>query len=267
MSTFLISAKFSNKPIKTKPHTHDVHQIILVTKGSATLYVNSKSYKLYPGSLALISRLENHFVVQSSDDYSRYELQISPEIINYSKSNTLALSLLSDRPEGHKNVLNLSHDSLVLLFEAIINEFNNSSPFKDEMLNLYLQKLIIDLYRQSPDSFNRENSGAESIVRDIQLMFENDLSTSYTLAGLSKRFHISTHHLAHVFKRVTGYSVFGYLKALRMARAKTLLSESTFTVSEVASECGYRDISNFGRDFKEESGCSPREYRKTIAGI
>ncbi len=65
-----------------------------------------------------------------------------------------------------------------------------------------------------------------------------------------------------VFKAMTGMSPSEYITALRMARAKDLLAETSSTVAEIAYLTGYRDGPYFQRVFKLCEGVTPGEYRR-----
>ena len=45
---------------------------------------------------------------------------------------------------------------------------------------------------------------------------------------------------------------------------KRLLLNPKISVCEIASRCGYENMSNFSAMFKREVGISPNEYRKTV---
>ena len=68
------------------------------------------------------------------------------------------------------------------------------------------------------------------------------------------------------FKMLTGKTFSSYQRTLRISRASTLLSETGRAVTEVCFESGYKNLSNFNRAFLEETGMTPRDYRK-VSGI
>ena len=47
----------------------------------------------------------------------------------------------------------------------------------------------------------------------------------------------------------------------RIENAKTLLSQTDMTVTEISRECGYSSYNYFVRQFRSSEGCSPSEYR------
>ncbi|MBL8991764.1 MAG: helix-turn-helix transcriptional regulator, partial [Spirochaetia bacterium] len=52
----------------------------------------------------------------------------------------------------------------------------------------------------------------------------------------------------------------------RIRQAKTLLSTSAFSVTEIAAECGFADRNYFSAAFRKETGQTPKEYRLKNSG-
>ena len=52
-----------------------------------------------------------------------------------------------------------------------------------------------------------------------------------------------------------------YLRLCRITAAKKLLASSDMPVSRIAASCGFSDHSNFSREFRQETGISPTEFR------
>lgn len=73
---------------------------------------------------------------------------------------------------------------------------------------------------------------------------------------------ISLSYLEHIFHRETGSSITKYMNALRIQKAKTLLTNENALIKEVASSVGFEDPDYFCRVFKRSAGCTPKEYRK-----
>lgn len=69
-------------------------------------------------------------------------------------------------------------------------------------------------------------------------------------------------HLARVFKRGTGQSVFEYVREIRVSQAKTLLLNPALTLTQIAERCGFHSLSFFSRTFRQQAGMSPSQYRQ-----
>jgi AraC-like DNA-binding protein len=68
------------------------------------------------------------------------------------------------------------------------------------------------------------------------------------------------------FRKCTGRTLPMYLNEIRLGIAARLLQETDLRVSEVASECGFTNLSNFNRRFYTCKQMTPMAFRRKIAG-
>ena len=66
MRSQIQSVKFSDTPISGIPHYHHCHQLLFVTRGHATILLNSKEFLLSSGEILLLSRFEQHSIQDAS---------------------------------------------------------------------------------------------------------------------------------------------------------------------------------------------------------
>lgn len=257
MDKTFCSAYFSRDISKKSSHFHDCHQIILILNGEVEVCVNGETEIAKSGSLLLFNRFENHSLSVLSAEYERFVLRISPV-------DNKMLSLLQNRPHGFKNLLDVSDDVLTFkrLFENIAFESSSDKKMAAEMTELFVNELLISIYRRIPEStffFDEENF---KIVHDVQKRFEKNYSAHYTLSSLAREFNTSASSLSHQFKKITGSSVMEYLLFCRIAAAKNLLIKTSLNIAEIVDACGFSDNSNFSRTFKKLTGISPMQFRK-----
>lgn len=88
---------------------------------------------------------------------------------------------------------------------------------------------------------------------------------SVSLTECAEHAGLSMHHFLRLFHEVHGVTPHQYLARRRICVAKQLLEETQSSLSEIAVEVGFGGVSAFGRMFKQEVGCSPSHYRKTIS--
>ena len=67
------------------------------------------------------------------------------------------------------------------------------------------------------------------------------------------------------FKRATGQNFSDLVRKLRLAHARRLLERSDMAISTICYEVGFSNLSNFNRQFLNETGATPREYRSRTA--
>ncbi|MCB0841233.1 MAG: helix-turn-helix transcriptional regulator, partial [Bacteroidetes bacterium] len=63
------------------------------------------------------------------------------------------------------------------------------------------------------------------------------------------------------FKKNTAKTFSQFLNEIRIGHACKLLTEENYPVAEVAYLCGFKNISNFNRRFKDIMGYTPTEYQ------
>ncbi len=83
-----------------------------------------------------------------------------------------------------------------------------------------------------------------------------------TIVEAARSVGLSRRQFAELFRKVTGQSWRQYVLGLRLKHATELLAGTDRSVSAVAFECGFADLSNFHHSFKAVHGCSPLSYRE-----
>ena len=77
---------------------------------------------------------------------------------------------------------------------------------------------------------------------------------------------LSSFHFLRTFTRVFGVTPHQYLIRCRLRDAAGLLAEQAMSVTAVAFEVGFGDLSNFVRTFGRAAGLSPLQFRKLAQG-
>ena len=90
--------------------------------------------------------------------------------------------------------------------------------------------------------------------------------TAVDLAQTSQRSGLSAYHFLRVFTRVLGVTPHQYLVRARLRRAARLLASDTQSVTAIAYDVGFADLSNFVRSFHRAAGVSPRGFRCLARG-
>jgi len=83
-----------------------------------------------------------------------------------------------------------------------------------------------------------------------------------SLSDLSKRCCMSKYHFSRVFKAVTGKTFKGFYNYKRIEAAKSLLKDSTLSITEICFLLGFNDSSYFNKVFHKYGGMSPSAYKK-----
>jgi len=82
-----------------------------------------------------------------------------------------------------------------------------------------------------------------------------------TLAEVAKITSMTETAFSRFFKLHTGMTFINCLNEIRLGHASRMLIETTHSISEIAYDCGFNNISNFNRIFKTKKKCTPKDLR------
>lgn len=95
---------------------------------------------------------------------------------------------------------------------------------------------------------------------DAQAHQEIDLQTVARAADLSP------FHFLRVFAQTLNVTPHQYLVRSRLRRAARLLADEEHSITDIAIDVGFNDLSNFVRTFHRAAGVSPRQFRLAAKG-
>ena len=110
-------------------------------------------------------------------------------------------------------------------------------------------------------------TGAEPAARDRRRAVEAALWIDETAAEpvdlerSAARAGLSPFHFLRLFARCVGATPHQYLIRCRLRRAARMLVEPDRSISDIAYDAGFADLSNFVRTFHRAAGMSPRRFR------
>jgi transcriptional regulator GlxA family with amidase domain len=99
-------------------------------------------------------------------------------------------------------------------------------------------------------------------VRRAMLQIEQNLSTPQRVEDIAHSVGLSKRQLERIFRKVVGKSIQEFSRDLRVFYGLWLLANSNKTITAIANESGFSDISHFNRLFRATFGCSPSSLRQ-----
>ena len=118
------------------------------------------------------------------------------------------------------------------------------------------KKVVVPVYGTEV----RASTDPASLIQEY--LAKHYMDPDLTPELLQKELGISTRSIGEEIKRLSNTNFKGYLNALRMAEVRRLLLKTDLSVSEIAYQCGYSNISHFNRVFKQMNGKSPKQFRE-----
>jgi AraC-like DNA-binding protein len=90
---------------------------------------------------------------------------------------------------------------------------------------------------------------------------EADADEFLSLNALAAAAAMSPYHFLRTFRAVVGITPHQYILHRRMHHAAVCLRRSKDSISAIALDCGFSDLSTFNRRFRREMGEAPGNYR------
>ena len=92
---------------------------------------------------------------------------------------------------------------------------------------------------------------------------EEHFSEPVTLEQIAAQAEMSPRYFCRFFQELTHRSPIEYLNYYRIEQAGDRLLHSALSVTEIAYNCGFNDLSYFIRVFKRLKGVTPKKYEET----
>lgn len=101
-----------------------------------------------------------------------------------------------------------------------------------------------------------------AVARELEGTFYDawNLDRAATRAGVSRR------HFSMLFRQVSGRTFWEHLTDLRLTHAAQLLQQGDHSVTGVVFSCGFGDVSQFYRLFRQRYGLPPRQWAAAARG-
>ena len=117
-------------------------------------------------------------------------------------------------------------------------------------------------YSRSALDKDRMKRLAEQLEREmVTASLYNDPNLSLRL--LSDRLRTSPNYLSQTLNDYLGVNFFDFVNGYRIAAAKTLLKETSTTITGIALDVGFNSRSTFNAAFKKHVGQSPTDFRRS----
>ena len=98
-------------------------------------------------------------------------------------------------------------------------------------------------------------------VRRAILAMDRQLDKNLALSDLADMVGSTPRNLSRLFLAELGATPKRILETMRVARAKRLIDEGCWSVTDIAAQCGFSDASHFIRRFRAIEGVTPGEYK------
>ena len=122
--------------------------------------------------------------------------------------------------------------------------------------------LTAQLIARARASTRVEDDPLQKMMREAVFYIEQNVDQSIDFAHLAAKLNIGYSSFRHKFKRHVGLSPKQYHLQLRISNAKSLLTNTTLTISEIAAALNFSSPYYFMKLFKKRVEMSPTKWRR-----
>jgi AraC family transcriptional regulator len=241
---------------------HDGFSVSYVRKGSFGYHARGASFELVAGSI---------LVGYPGDEYMcTHEHGCGDECLSFvlapSLVETIDTEIAMGRPDIWRTGCVSPLPQLVVMGELAQAAAEGTSAIGLDEIGISFAARFVEIVS------GRKHKAPEASARDRRCAVEAALwidehsHEPLDLDSTAREAGLSSFHFLRLFARVFGVTPHQYLVRSRLRHAAHLLAESTNSITDVAFDVGFGDLSNFVRTFHRAAGVSPREFRRASKG-
>ena len=253
-------------------HRHPEIQLTLILSGEGTVITGDYLGDFKPGDIFLIGHNMPHVFRSDPQYYSDRKLISHAVSLFFDEQSWLGdfarlpesaelSSFFEDADQGYY----LDGNSRPDIFEMMISLtalkgmkrlLRSLNILHEISTSQQIRKLASRVERQllSEDEGQRMN--------DIYQFTLNEFHRPITIDEVANLAHMTRNSFCRYFKKRTRKTYIGFLNEVRIDRARKMLRQEDFSIAYVSAACGFVNLSNFNRKFKELTGTTPSSYQK-----
>jgi AraC family transcriptional activator of pobA len=256
------------EPEVEDPHKHTFYEILWVEEGFTRQVIDYMEFELSPHTLFFISPGQLHHFEEWHDlkggtiffteDFYRLGTHGQNQLFELSFLDNLygdpSLQLQAEEFENIQGII----------YQLIAEK--HRPDYSPAIAQSLLHLLLLQIQR-CVDSRSESVLSKKYLVlfKKFKQLLEQHFTKGLKASDYARHLHITPHHLNYISKQVTGQTASSIIRSRSLLEAKRLLTFSDLTISEVAAQLRFFDLSYFGKVFRTETGCSPQQFRTQIS--
>ncbi|MCC9017028.1 AraC family transcriptional regulator [Flavobacterium lipolyticum] len=250
-----------------KLHQHEEIQISFIEKGQGAIFAGDTISHYREGDILMIgSNLPHVFRSEVYDNESSVMRTLFFTTGSFGKDFFSLTTFKNIQPflENSKNGF-ITHNPPKKIVKSF-KKLKKSDNYERFILFLEIIKWLSNSEREQLSNHLYDKKITDNEGKRMQTVFEH-VMTNYqkniNLDEIASIANMTKNAFCRYFKVRTNKSFFQFLIEVRIEHASKLLANnSELSVLEIAELCGFNNISNFNRKFKELKQTSPLQYRK-----
>lgn len=258
-----------------RPVKNNFFELVFIKEGNGTQCINYNEYPYQKGSIFLLPPLKCHsfdihmpteFVfIKFTDSFFKKAKRVSIDSNQWFKEASYILSNYNQLPgEVIKSELDKQHiKSLVTMILQESRNYGEESILLIRSLMTSILEILIRNIKKSGFTEMVENSTDNRITKMLTYINENiDKTECLRIEHLAERFLMSPTYVSEYFRKQVKMSLREYIIKAKLKLVEIRLLNSDYTLTEIADELGFTDVSHLSKTFKKYTGISIKDFKK-----
>jgi len=138
-------------------------------------------------------------------------------------------------------------------------------PVNPEAMDLLMERLRRQLAAKAP-ALPSMPLQSDAVFDKVLQYIDGNIDRPISLDEVAQKFYINKSYLCALFRKTKNTTFSFYVAEKKIARSILFMQSDKSSLDDIARAVGYKDYFYFSRTFKRVTGCSPREYKKRMAG-
>lgn len=253
-------------------HWHVEAEITMVLEGSAIYKIGEETFQSQKGDIIFVAPNTLHSVhplpgITHISDTLVFHL----DMLGYSLMDQYSLTYLHPiyngflRPFSHMSQNHPFYPEFSECINQIFLCVKNKNNYFEMVLKEKLHHLFYLLFQHqcfsNMDATVPMPAHIHKVKKALRYIQEN-YQKSISICELADLCHFSKTHFMSFFKQSVGITCVEYMIQHRLKVAANLLRATGLSISDIAFESGFHNLSNFNRKFKSYYHITPLEYRR-----
>jgi AraC family transcriptional regulator, transcriptional activator of pobA len=272
----LESIKNKERDLILPTHRQHFFDITLLLDITETFYIVTDNNK---------NKIDSCSTLQFIPPFQLISHNIPKEILEIAKGYTLIFSFdfistgiaqskfLKEFPffnvsnlNNHFDLEPVASEKIIYLFERMIYEYEQNQYLSKQILLGYLWVLLNECKKVYEDAIAKlgqqdKPKPSKQLFDSFQNLVASNLQRNSKVEEFADMLFVTPNHLTQSIKETSGKSPKEFITQRRLLEAKTLLLNSTNTVSEIAYLLNFSEPTHFTKFFKKETSLTPIEFR------
>jgi AraC-like DNA-binding protein len=254
-------------------HFHPEYEIVLVKESSGKRFIGDSIRDFEPGDLAFIGPNLPHLY---RNDLTYYEgenstLRARSIVVHFLESSfgqgfltlpeTRPLQSLFSKSRLGLNVIGDTREAAIEKLQALCTLTGFSRWLKLlELLHLLAGSIELETISRTHivGKNEMESDRMNKVFEFVMKNFDREI----TIAEIASHVNLAANSFSRYFSQRTRKSFISFVNEVRLTHATKLLQENVLSIAEICYSCGFNNLSNFNRQFKNVYQVSPLSYAK-----